>query len=76
MPPSEAPSGCDLFEFLGERLIAKAEQQPITVVFRFADGERVYEVGPKDPLYKRLAKRRSEALRASLAKLRDKGEQR
>jgi hypothetical protein len=69
MSPPSKPQGRDLFAYLGEQLIAKAKQQPITVVFRFADGERTYELQPGDPLYKRLAARRSRTLRSSLAKL-------
>ena len=71
-PPQE-PEGRDLFVYLAERLIARAEQQTIQIVFRFADGERAFEIGPKDPLYACLAERRAQALRSSLAKLR-KGE--
>ena len=60
----------DLFVYLGEQLIAKAEQQPITITYVFSDGTRAFEIKPGDPLYKRLAARRSEALRSSLSKLR------
>lgn len=63
----------DLFVHLGEQLIAKAEQQPIRVTIQFADGVRTYEIGPGDPWYKELSRRRSEALRSSLAKLRKRG---
>ena len=73
MPTPGEPAGRDLFAYLGERLIAQAEQQPIQVAFRFADGERTYEIKPGDPLYKRLAARRSQALRRSLIKLRKGG---
>jgi hypothetical protein len=62
----------DLFVYLGEQLAAKAEQQPITITYRFSDGTRTFEIKPEDPLYKSLAARRSEALRSSLAKLRKK----
>ena len=73
MAPPEPSQGRDLFIHLGEQLIARAEQQPITITYVFSDGTRTYEVKPEDPLYKPLAERRSQALRASLAKLRSKG---
>ncbi len=60
----------DLFVYLGEQLVAKAEQQPITITYVFCDGTRTFEIKPGEPLYMRLAARRSEALRSSLAKLR------
>jgi hypothetical protein len=62
-----ASSG-DLFAYLAERLIARVEQEPITVTIVFADGVHTFEIGPGDPWYKPLSQRRSEALRASLAK--------
>ena len=73
-PSPQDPEGRDLFVHLGEQLIAKLEAQPITITIQFADGVRSYEIGPGDRWFKTLSKRRSEALRASLAKLRGKGE--
>jgi hypothetical protein len=55
----------DLFAYLGERLMARAEQQPITITIQFADGVRTFEVKPGDPWYKSLAARRGAALRSS-----------
>jgi hypothetical protein len=72
-PSSQEPEGRDLFVHLGEQLIAKLEAQPITITYVFSDGTRTYEVKPEDPLYKELSRRRREALRGSLAKLRGKG---
>jgi hypothetical protein len=69
MPTPGKPEGRDLFAYLAERLIQKAEAQPITITYVFSDGTRTYEVGLKDPLYKPLAERRAQALRYSLAKL-------
>jgi hypothetical protein len=73
MPSPESSEGKDLFTHLGEQLIARAEAQPITVTYVFSDGTRTFEVKPGDPLYKRLAERRAQALRGSLAKLRKGG---
>jgi hypothetical protein len=69
MPSPESSEGGDLFVHLGEQLIAKLQAQPITITYVFSDGELTVPLKPEDPLYKRLAERRSAALRASLAKL-------
>jgi hypothetical protein len=55
----------DLFTYLGERLLVRVEQEPITITVRFADGERTFQLGPKDPLYRRPAKGRAQALKAT-----------
>jgi hypothetical protein len=59
----------NLFEFLGESLIGKLEEQPITVEFLFADGSRTVEITKKDRSYKQLNEQRQQriaALRSSL----------
>ena len=71
MPPHPpVPESRDLFVHLAERLMARAEQQPITITYVFSDGELTVPLKPGDSLYKELSRRRSEALRSSLAKLR------
>ena len=69
-PPPQEPEGRDVFVLLGERLIARADQQPIQVTIQFADGVRVFEIGPKYRWFKALSKRRNASLRGALAKLR------
>jgi len=73
MPPPNKPEGGDLFAYLAEHMIRRIEQQPIQLTIQFADGVRTYELAPGDPWYEELSKRRSAALRTSLAKLRGKG---
>lgn len=59
----------NLYEFLAERIISKAEEQPATVDVRFADGTvRTFEIPPKHPWFKELNRRRTERVRASFKK--------
>jgi hypothetical protein len=69
-PKSRTPDvkSVNLGEFLAERMIRKIEEQPITVTFHLTDGLIEVPIGPKDPWFKELNRRRN----AQLAQLRAK----
>jgi hypothetical protein len=58
----------DLFKWIGERMIQRIEEQPITVDVRLTDGTITMEIPPGHPWFKELSRRKAEQvqhLRAS-----------
>ena len=58
----------NLFEFLGEGLIRKLEEQPIQIEIHFADCARTFDVPKKHPWYKELKRRRDSQIASLRAK--------